>query len=490
VAKVIHADADDASDVVIRSDEDTVAAAVDAVAGALASGTPAADIAVLARVNSLLAPVQAALAIREIPVSGGLGKEFATRTSVRAVLAWLRLATATAGQGFAAADVGEALRRPSRPLHPRIAEWVTEQESVAALRRLAGRVTNERDSQRLDAFADDIARLQRLAGSGHDTEHLVRTLVDDIGLGGSVATLDAKRHGMNRPAQGDDLLALAQLARLQPDPRTFETWLATMLATPRTESGVVLATVHRVKGQEWPVVVVHGAGAEQFPHRLADDVEEERRLFHVAITRTSRSVTVVAGERPSRFVAELSAEPPAVLPTDPSPRSRPERTTRRDASADPLVDRDSVAVGAGTVLVDGGREWHVESIDADGAVARQGDSTRRFAVGAKVTTSGRQRGRLVVLGDGDGDARGGRVATAFDELRQLRERLRDGKPAYVVFDDKTLAAIARALPDSLADLAAVKGVGPTKLEQYGDDVLGVVAAVTVRFPPDETSVET
>ena len=69
------------------------------------------------------------------------------------------------------------------------------------------------------------------------------------------------------------------------------------------------------------------------------------------------------------------------------------------------------------------------------------------------------------------------MATVFDELRSMRERLRDGKPAYVVFDDKTLAAIARALPDTLDDLAGVKGVGPAKLEQYGDDVLGVIAAV-------------
>ena len=40
---------------------------------------------------------------------------------------------------------------------------------------------------------------------------------------------------------------------------------------------MVLATVHRVKGLEWPAVVVHHADGDQFPHRLADDGEEERR---------------------------------------------------------------------------------------------------------------------------------------------------------------------------------------------------------------------
>ena len=65
----------------------------------------------------------------------------------------------------------------------------------------------------------------------------------------------------------------------------------------------------------------------------------------------------------------------------------------------------------------------------------------------------------------------------FDALRSLRDRVRSGKPAYTVFDDKTLAAIADRLPGDLAELAEVKGVGPAKLEQYGDDVLAVVADV-------------
>ena len=86
---------------------------------------------------------------------------------------------------------------------------------------------------------------------------------------------------------------------------------------------MTLATVHRVKGQEWPIVVVHQADADQFPHRLADDVEEERRLFHVAITRARSHVTIVSGVQPSPFVAELVTEPPAVLPaTDDARRSR------------------------------------------------------------------------------------------------------------------------------------------------------------------------
>ena len=48
-------------------------------------------------------------------------------------------------------------------------------------------------------------------------------------------------------------------------------------------------------------------------------------------------------------------------------------------------------------------------------------------------------------------------------------------PAYVVFDNRTLDAIARTRPASLAELASLPGVGPVKLERYGGDVLELVA---------------
>jgi ATP-dependent DNA helicase RecQ len=48
-------------------------------------------------------------------------------------------------------------------------------------------------------------------------------------------------------------------------------------------------------------------------------------------------------------------------------------------------------------------------------------------------------------------------------------------PAYVIFHDATLAAIAALAPQSLDDLQGVSGIGATKLERYGDDVLRVVA---------------
>ena len=47
-------------------------------------------------------------------------------------------------------------------------------------------------------------------------------------------------------------------------------------------------------------------------------------------------------------------------------------------------------------------------------------------------------------------------------------------PAYVVFHDRTLAEIADRKPRDSADLAAISGVGPAKLERYADEILEIV----------------
>ncbi len=412
VAKTIRAASADVGGWSVDTNVDAVGASRHAVEAALSTGASPSDIAVLTRVNASLAPVQVALVVAGVPIAGGVGLEFADRTAVRTVLAWLRLATAGRGGSLAPEDIREALRRPSRSFHPRITDWVSEQSSVVDLNKLAGRLTNERDAERVVDFAADVQRMQKLVVSGASTSDVVLTLIDDIGLAGSVASLDANRRGMNRSAQGDDLTAVTHLAALHDDPSTFERWMRSQLAVQRAPGGVLLSTVHRVKGQEWPYVVVHLADAEQYPHRLADDVEEERRLFHVAVTRASRHATIVTGAQPSPFVDELTTEPSetaVVTSHRPEPAAARARGSSSAASkGDPAADLDAA-------------------------------SQQRFAA-----------------------------------LRDLRNDLRDGKPAYVVFDNKTLAAIARQAPTTLRDLGRISGVGPAKLERYGDAVIAVM----------------
>ncbi len=70
------------------------------------------------------------------------------------------------------------------------------------------------------------------------------------------------------------------------------------------------------------------------------------------------------------------------------------------------------------------------------------------------------------------------LTPAFRTLKQWRlERAKaDEVPAYVVFHNSTLEAIAESGPRTIAELAAVPGVGPSKLERYGPEVLAALAA--------------
>ena len=410
VDKVIRAHSADADGWTIDTSVDPVAATCAAVRSALAAGSAPHDVAVLSRVNAVLAPVQVALVDDGIPIAGGVGPEFVQRTAVRSVLAWLRLAAVDERGRFLPADLTEALRRPSRSFHPRINTWIAEQGSIVDLYKLAGRLNNERDADRLSEFAADIQTMQKAAAGGASTSDLVLVLIDEIGLAGSVSGLDATRRGMNRSAQGDDLTAVQHLAALHDEPSSFESWLRSSLEFARSNDGVVLSTVHRVKGQEWPHVVVHHVDAEQYPHRLADDVEEERRLFHVAITRAASHVTIVTGPDPSPFVAELTTEPTPDRVVS-SHRPAPTERARSRKPGDPVADLDAQA------------------------------------------------------------------AARFDRLKTLRTDLAAGKPAYVVFDNKTLAAIARVAPTTKQELARISGVGPAKLERYGDAFVELITSL-------------
>ncbi len=69
-----------------------------------------------------------------------------------------------------------------------------------------------------------------------------------------------------------------------------------------------------------------------------------------------------------------------------------------------------------------------------------------------------------------------RGSPLFEELKTLRRRLADerGVPAYVVFNDATLLAMAESRPTTKAEMLAVSGVGPKKLETYGDAFLDIL----------------
>ena len=65
----------------------------------------------------------------------------------------------------------------------------------------------------------------------------------------------------------------------------------------------------------------------------------------------------------------------------------------------------------------------------------------------------------------------------FGRLRVWRrqEAAERGLPPYVIFHDSTLAAIAEAAPSSLPALRQIPGVGPLKMQRYGEKILAIVA---------------
>jgi ATP-dependent DNA helicase RecQ len=114
-----------------------------------------------------------------------------------------------------------------------------------------------------------------------------------------------------------------------------------------------------------------------------------------------------------------------------------------------------------------------------GRSARASGRPGRSADRAHAAASGRER----ISGDSATPAVSGSSpslrngdAVLFEALRTLRSEIarRDGVPAYVVFPDRTLIEIAVRRPRSIVALADVRGVGPVKLERYGEQFLSVV----------------
>jgi DNA helicase-2/ATP-dependent DNA helicase PcrA len=158
--------------------------------------------------------------------------------------------------------------------------------------------------------------------------------------------------------------------------------------------GVHLLTLHRAKGLEFEAVYLPRLEEGELPNRRAD-VDDERRLLYVGMTRAKRYLLVTWAGKPSRFLAELGAN-----------------ATATAVAKRPRLDTDELPPAFGAL-----REWRLERAKADEV------------------------------------------------------------PAYVVFHNATLAEIAERQPRTLAELAGIPGVGPTKLERYGDDILAALARV-------------
>ena len=376
--------------VTAHDDELAEAAAVAKRIGVLlASGTPAREIGVLYRINAQSEPFEEALAEQNIPYLLRGESAFFDRAEVREAVTRLR----------GAARGGES----TEPLR----------EQVRAVLSAMGWTQEPPRGQ--GATRDKWENLLRVV-----------TLADDLGEGRPEATLT------------DLVTDLDERATVQAAP---------------TAAGVTLSTVHAAKGLEWDAVFVAGLADGTFPITFADTaarVEEERRLFYVAVTRAKTHL----------FLSWARAR-------------RPGGRGRRERSPFLTDVFGAEPTTAGTARVHRGSG----SRGARDRPRRRGPATCSGCGAALVTGAESARGRC----------RNCPVAYDVALLERLKawrkqESADRSVPAYVVFTDATLEVVAERRPADLAGLSGVPGIGAKKLEQYGATLLALVGGRRLRSP--------
>ncbi|WP_394939064.1 ATP-dependent DNA helicase UvrD2 [Psychromicrobium sp. YIM B11713] len=210
-----------------------------------------------------------------------------------------------------------------------------------------------------------------------------------------------------------------------------------------TVQGVTLASLHSAKGLEWDAVFLVGLSEGLMPISFADTAEtidEERRLLYVGITRArehlalswslSRTPGGRAHRKPSRFLDGLRPGTSALARSRPGAAAANSRTASRKPPA--LCRVCGKALNSG----------------AERKIGRCSDCPASYQ------------------------------EATFEALRAWRlEEARSAQlPAFMIFTDATLVAVAEIMPSSLEELAAVAGIGPSKIERYGEAVLAILSA--------------
>jgi DNA helicase-2/ATP-dependent DNA helicase PcrA len=202
-----------------------------------------------------------------------------------------------------------------------------------------------------------------------------------------------------------------------------------------TVDGVTLASVHAAKGLEWESVHLVGVSEGLMPigyAETADDIDEERRLFYVAVTRARTALSLSwskgrrggSGRRPSRFVSEIQAE-------------------RRTTAAAPAGPRSPAPAPVKC----------------------------RVCARLLTTRAERNRGRCAECPAEVDDA----VLEAVIHWRSAKAE-ESRLPVFLVLSMPTVREIAEKRPEGLDELGRVNGIGPLKLEQYGAELLELVRA--------------
>ena len=327
--------ADAAGELLLREqlgdEEDEAARLAEIVREETARGGRRGDVTVLYRTNAQSRVLEDALRRARTPYQVVGATAFYERREVRDVLAYLKLVNNPRDDIAAQRVINVPKRGIGKTTVENVVAAAAEAElslGEAAARpdllesRLGGAA-----ARRVRAFFD-MVRGWREAAVDAPVPSLLERILKDIGYAGFLEeddpeTAEARHENVN------ELLNAAHAFHEQSEGGGLAAWLeqVALVADADTitdEEGLVrLMTIHAAKGLEFPVVVVAGCEENLLPHFTNQDdedaLEEERRLFYVALTRARSRVHLLHarmrrrfGQRelslPSRFLAEMPAE--------------------------------------------------------------------------------------------------------------------------------------------------------------------------------------
>ncbi|MDR1853394.1 MAG: UvrD-helicase domain-containing protein, partial [Azoarcus sp.] len=301
-----------------KSEKEEAAWIAGEIAALRARNVAAGDIAILYRAHYLSRALEEALFERGIAYRIFSGIEFYARKEIKDTLAYLRMATAGDDLAFL-----RTVNTPPRRMG---------KKKLDALKALA-------DAQGLtlyDALKQNLAAPEFAASEARryvEAIEQVRAVRAKLRLGDALQTLlDLSGYEEFLRLQGDQerLDNVAELKRAveamgEDEDATLEDFLAraalfTNLDADERRDCVKLMTIHAAKGMEFPHVFLCGMNEGVFPSRKVvtpDDMEEERRIAYVAVTRAMTRLTLSDAEGaandgifkyPSRFVFDIGRE--------------------------------------------------------------------------------------------------------------------------------------------------------------------------------------
>ena len=302
------------------------------------------DFGILVRTNSLTTAIEDALLMNGIPYAVSGGQSFFQRKEIKDIIAYLRVITNPDDD----ISLLRIINTPRRGIGKKALEQITELGKKEKCSVFAA-------MQKLDKYEDFVNMITAYKGkflSGKNLAATLNDLVDDIHYWDHLITEYQKNEKEAKWKYKNILTFISLLDRWEQENEEEESiysylnkiTLITRDDDQDTEGGKVgLMTIHAAKGLEFKVVFLAGCEDAIIPHARAleedpANIEEERRLFYVAVTRAMDKLYITSCRMrhhlrdcvtciPSRFLEEIPAE--LIQNGEEEKEETPEEATKR-----------------------------------------------------------------------------------------------------------------------------------------------------------------